>query len=106
MGEFADLKIRGSAAVHLSDDRLRGGIAEVIEPGFDGHFGGGFGEIAEAEEIGVRGGINPDGRLQFGGGGGGLRGVEGWEGGVDNAAQFEEAADCLSEGGGGWVGGV
>jgi len=61
MGEFADLKIRGSATIDLADDCLRRGIAKVIKPGFDGDFGSGFGDIAEAEEIGVGGRIDPDG---------------------------------------------
>ena len=51
MGEFADLEIRGRAAINLSDDGLRSWIADVVEPSFDGDFRGGFGEIAKAKEI-------------------------------------------------------
>jgi len=35
---------------------LRRWIANIIEPGLDGDFGDGFGEIAEAEEIAFVGG--------------------------------------------------
>ncbi len=57
------MEVSGCAAIDLSDDGLRRGIADVIEPSFDGNFGVGFGEIAEAKEIGVCGRIDPDRRF-------------------------------------------
>ena len=55
VSEFADLSVRGSAAIDFADDGLGGGGADVVHPGEDGDFGGSFGEIAEGEEIGVDG---------------------------------------------------
>src|SRR5260370_17966420 len=106
MGKFADLKIGGSTAIDLSDDGLRRGVAEVIEPGFDGNLGVGFGEIAEAEEIGVGGWIDPDGGFQFGRAAGSLGRIEDGAGDFQNAAELEGAADDLGEEGGGGFGGV
>ena len=63
MGEFSDLEVGGSAAIDLSDNGLRSGIAEVVEPSLNGNFGVGFGEIAEAKEIGACWGINPGRRF-------------------------------------------
>src|SRR6266436_9128366 len=106
MGELADLKIRGSAAIHLSDNGLRRWIANIIEPGLDGDFGGGFGEIAEAKKIGVCGRIDPDGRLQFGGDAGSLRRIETGARNFENAAELEVVTDDLGEERGVGFGGV
>ena len=89
VGEFANLKIRGSAAIDLSDDRLSRGIAHVIEPCFDGHFGCGFGEIAEGEEIGVGGRIDPDRGFQFGRDARCLRWIEARTRNLENAGELE-----------------
>ncbi len=97
MGEFSHLEVGGRAAIDLPDDSLRRWIAHVIEPGFDGHFGGGFGEITEAKEIGICGRINPDRRFQFGGDAGGLRRIEAGAGELENAAKLEVIAHDLSE---------
>src|SRR6266478_1016598 len=97
MGEFADLKIRGSAAINFSDYGLRRGIADVVKPGFDGYFGRGFGEIAEAKEIGVCGGIDPDGGFHLGGDAGGLGRIEAGAGKLNYAAELEVIAHDLSE---------
>src|SRR5450432_4391005 len=35
VSEFANLSVGGSAAIDLGDNRLRGGIADVKEPGLD-----------------------------------------------------------------------
>src|SRR5260370_41511212 len=101
MGKFADLKIGRSTAIDLSDDGLRRGVAEVIEPGFDGNLGVGFGEIAEAEEIGVGGWIDPDGGVQFGREAGRLGRIEAGGGDFKNAGGLEVAAVDLGEEGGG-----
>jgi hypothetical protein len=106
MGEFADLKIRRSAAIYLADDRLRRGITDVVKPGFDGNFGGRLREIAEAEEIGVSGGINPDGRLQLGGDAGSLRRIEAGARNFENAGELKVVADNLGEEGSVGLGGV
>src|SRR5258707_3935860 len=95
MGKFADLKIGRSTAIDLSDDGLRRGVAEVIEPGFDGNLGVGFGEIAEAEEIGVGGWIDPDGGFQFGREAGSLVRIEAWAGDFRNAAELQVATEGL-----------
>src|SRR5712664_3983385 len=97
MGKFSDLEISGSATVDLANDCLRGGIADVIEPGFDGNFSVGFGEIAEAQEIGVGGGINPDGWFQFGRDARDLGRVEAGAGDFENAGELEVVADDLGE---------
>ena len=66
VSEAADLRVGGSAAIDLGDNRLSGGIANVEEPGLDGYFGGGFGEIAEGDHAGVGWSIGPSEIAQFG----------------------------------------
>ena len=65
--EFANLGIGGRAAIDLANDGLRGGIADVVHPGVDDDFGGGFGEIAERDEIGIERGIGPGKVAKFAG---------------------------------------
>src|SRR5260370_11678957 len=66
MGEFSHLRVGGSAAINLSYDGLRKRTAHVIQPGFDGDFGGGFGAITKAEENNVFERIEPDSGFQLG----------------------------------------
>ena len=67
VGEFADLRVGGCAAINFADDGFVGGAADVVAPGGDDDFGGGFGEIAEGDEIGVEGRIGPGEFLEFAG---------------------------------------
>ncbi len=97
MGEFSHLRVGGSAAINLSYDGLRRRTAHVIQPGFDGDFGGGFGEITKAEEIGVCGRIDPDSGFQLGGHAGGLRRVEAGTRDLENAGELEIIAHNLSK---------
>ncbi len=97
MGKLADLKIRRSTAINLSDDSLRRWIADVLEPGFDGNFGSGFGEIAETKEVCVRGGIDPDRGFQFGGNAGSLRRVKARAGDFENTGELKIIAHNFSE---------
>src|SRR5215472_631088 len=59
MGELADLRVRGTAPIDLADHWWSGGAAHVKEPGLDSDFGGGFGQIAEADIVGVGGQREP-----------------------------------------------
>lgn len=93
VSEFADLGIVGSAAVDLANDGLRGGIADVVHPGVDDDFGGGFGEIAEGDEIGIERRIGPGEIVEFAG----LRerrrgGIEAGADEIDYAAEGEVIA--------------
>jgi len=51
--ELANLRVGGRAAVDLADDGLRRRTADVVEPTGDYDFAGGFGEIAEGDEVGI-----------------------------------------------------
>jgi hypothetical protein len=97
MCELADLEVSRSAAIDFSDDGLGGGIAKVVKPGFDGDFGSGFGEITEAEEVGVGGGIDPDGGFEFGRDAGCLRRIEAGAGHLENAGELDIVANDLGE---------
>ena len=59
MREFANLQVGGTAAIDLADHGLRRGVAHVKEPGLDGDFGSGFGQITEAEIVGVGWRLHP-----------------------------------------------
>src|SRR5260370_35495639 len=87
MGKHADLKIRRSTAINLTDESLRRWIADVLEPGFDGDFGSGVGEIAETKEVCVRGGIDPDRGFQFGGKAGSLGRAKARAAGFENTGK-------------------
>ena len=97
MGELANLRIGGSAAINFANHGLRRRIADVIEPCFDGDFGGRLGEITKTQEICVCGGIDPNGRFQFGRYAGGLRRIETGASEFEDAAELEIVADNLSE---------
>ena len=105
VSEFADLGVGGSAAIDLANDGLRGGAADVVHPGEDGDFGGGFGEIAEGEEIGVDGSLRPIEHLEFAGLGRSFGRIEAGGGEIDNAGEGEVVAnDGGEESGVGFVG--
>ena len=106
MGEFSDLEVGGSAAIDLTDDGWRRRIADVVEPSLDGNFAVGFGEIAKAKEIGVGGGIDPNGGFEFGGHARGLRGIKAGAGKLKNAAILKIVANDLRKKGGVGLGGV
>jgi len=97
VGEFADLVVGGSAAVDLADDGFVGGAADVEHPGGDGDFGGGFGEIAEGDEVGVEGRIGPESFCKFVGSGRNLRGIETGGDEFDDAGEGEVFTDDLGE---------
>src|SRR5258706_15172827 len=97
MGKFSHLSVGRGATIHLSYDSLRRRAAHVIQPGLDGHFCRGLGQIAKAEEIGVRGGVDPDGGFQFGRDAGGLRRVEAGAGGLKDAGEWEYVYEDLGE---------
>ena len=95
MRELANLEVSGSAAINFSDNRLRRGIAEIVKPGFDGDFGGGFRNIAETQVIGVCGRLEPGGGLKLRGDTGGLRRIKARAGDLDNAGELEIVANDL-----------
>src|SRR5258708_27641107 len=100
VGEFADLRVGGSATIDLADDGFVGGAANVEHPCGDGDFGGGFGEIAEGDEVGVEGRIDPGGFLELRRLGGNLGGVEAGRDEFDDAGEGEIVANDLGEEGG------
>jgi hypothetical protein len=97
MGEFADLRVGGSASIELSDDGFVGGAANVKHPGGDGDFGWRFGEIAEGDEVGVEGRIGPGEFLEFVGSGGNLGGIKAGRDEFDDAGEREVVADGLGK---------
>ena len=97
MGEFADLRIGRGAAVDLSDNGLRGRAAHVKEPGFDGDFRRGLGQIAEAYKICVGWRVGPGRVFQFGRHTGGLRRVEAGTGEFQDATELKVLANDLSK---------
>ena len=106
VGEFADVGVGGSAAIDLADNGLAGSVADVEHPSKDGDFGGGFGEIAESEEIGVHGRLGPIEHLEFAGLGRSLGGIEAGAGEFENAGEGEVVADDGGEESGMRLGGV
>src|SRR6267378_928634 len=97
MSEFPHLRIGRGTAIDFTDHGLRRRVAHVVEPGFDGDFRGGFGQIAEAYEICAGRRIGPDGVFQFGRHTRRLRRVETWTGQLEDAAELEIIANDLSE---------
>ena len=97
VGEFADLLVGGSAAIDFADDGLGRGSGDVVEPGLDGNFGSGFGEVAEGDVVGVDLGIGPGGALQFAGLRGGLGRIETWADEIEDSTEGEVVADDLGE---------
>ena len=97
MGEFADLLIRRRASIDFADDGLAGGSSDVIEPGLDGNFGSGFGEIAEGDVVSVDLGVGPRGALEFAWLRGSLGGIETRADEIEDAAEREIVADDLGE---------
>ena len=97
VGEFADLLICRRATIDFADDGLAGGTSDVIEPGLDGDFGSGFGEIAEGDVVSVDLGVGPRGALEFAW----LRGRLGWietrADEIEDSAEGEVIADDLRE---------
>src|SRR5215471_16589559 len=65
-----------SSAIDFADNRFIRGAANVVHPGGDGDFGGGFGEVAEGDEIGIERGSSPGLFLELVGRGRNLRGIE------------------------------
>src|SRR5690349_12290200 len=106
MSVFANLKVGGSTAIDLTDDGLRSGISDIVEPCFDGDFRCSFRDISKAEKIGIGGRVDPNGRFQLGGDAGRLRRVETWAWDFQDAAELEIVADDLSEKGRVGFGGV
>src|SRR5258705_274118 len=106
VSEFANLRVSGRAAVDLADDGLIGGAADVVEPCGDDDFGGGFGEIAEGDEVGVDLGGGPIGIVQLGGLGGNLGGIEAGTDEIHDAAELQVVADRLGEELRMWLGGI
>jgi len=97
VGEFADLRIGRHAAIDLADNGLVGRAADVEHPGGDRDFGGGFGEIAEGNEVGIEGRIGPEGFCEFVGGGRNLRGIKAGRDKFDDTGEGEVVADGLGE---------
>src|SRR5712671_3322882 len=97
VGEFANLRVSGRAAVDFADDGLIGGAADVVEPSGDDDFGGGFGEIAEGDEVGVDLGGGPIGIVQLGWLRGNLCGIEAGADEIHDAAELQVVADYLGE---------
>src|SRR5947209_10515249 len=87
MREFADLRVGGCTAVDLADHGLSGAAVDVVEPGLNFDFGGGFGEITEGNHVRIDLRIFPFGVFQFTGNRGDLLRIE------TRAYQFEDAAE-------------
>src|SRR5712675_934789 len=97
VGELAHLRVGGRAAVDFADDGLVGGAADVVEPRGDHDFSGGFGEIAEGDEVGVDLGGGPIGVVKLGGLGGNLGGIEAGADEIDDTTELQVVADDLGE---------
>src|SRR5208337_4795979 len=95
MGEYADLRIRGSATIDLADNRFRGSAAHIVKPRGDDHLGGGLREIAESHEVGVERGVSPGKKLEFLGLRGNLRWIEAGRDELDDAGERQVVADDL-----------
>ena len=106
VGELADLIVGGSAAIDFADDGFVGGAADVVAPGGDDDFGGGFGEVAEGDEVGVEGRIGPGEFLEFLGLAGDLDGIEAGRDKINDAGEGEVVANGLREEAGVGFGGV
>ena len=106
MSEFADLRVGGIAAIDFADDGFVGGAADVVTPGGDDDFSGGFGEIAKGDKIGIEGRIGPCEFLKFlrlrGNGGG----IKAGRDEIHDAGEGEIVADDLGEEAGVRFGGV
>ena len=97
MGEFADLRVGGFAAINFADDGFVRGAAYVVAPGGDGDFGAGFGEISEGDKIGVEGRIGPGEFLEFARLRGDLNGIKAGGDEFDDAGEGEVVAHGLRE---------
>ncbi len=106
MREFAHLGVCGRAAIHLSDDGLRGNAANVKEPCLDSHFRGSLRQIAEADKIRICGRVDPGRVFQFGGDARRLGRIEAGTGHFENTAELKIVAHDLGEGSGVGFGGV
>ena len=106
VGEFADLSIRGIAAIDFADDGLGRRIANVEHPSGNGDFGGGFREIAEGNEVGVDGHVRPGEIAEFGGIGERLCGIKTGGDEIENAGESEVVANNLGEERGVGFGGI
>lgn len=100
MGEFADLQIRRLTAIDFADDGFVGAAANIVKPGGDDDFAGGFGEIAECDEIGVEGRFGPDEELEFLRLGRNLGGVKAGRDEFDDAGKGEIFSNHRGEEGG------
>ncbi len=78
VGEFADLRVGGSAAIDFADHGLAGRAVDVEQPGLNLDFGRGFGEVAEGDEVGVDRWIGPGEVFEFGQGHWGLAQGRNW----------------------------
>ena len=96
MGEFPYLRVGGGAAIDLGDDGLRRRITHVEEPRLDRDVGG-FGEIAEGDEVGVGWGIGPGEVAEFGWLRRRLWRIEAGADEVDDTAELEVVTDNLGE---------
>ena len=95
--EFADLGVGGRAAIDLADYSLIGGAADVIGPGGDYDFAGGFCEIAEGYQVGVDLRRGPIEIAELRRNRGRLRGVEAGTDEIEDAAELQIVANYLGE---------
>src|SRR5260370_29461710 len=95
--ELADLRVGGRAPVDLTNHGLRRRAADVVEPGGDYDLAGGFGKVAEGDEVGVDLRCGPVGIAELGRNRGDLRGIEAGADEIDYAAELQVVADDLGE---------
>jgi hypothetical protein len=100
VSEAAHLSVGGRATIDLGDQRLRGRIANVEEPGLDGDFRRRFSEVAEGHHVGVGGRISPSEIAQFGRLRRRLRRIKTGADQFENAAELQVIAHDLRKQGG------
>lgn len=97
MSELADLQVRGTAAIDFANDGRGRRVTDIIEPGLDGDFGSGFGEVAEAHIVGVGRLLDPGGSFQLRRDRNNLGWIEAGAGEIEDATELQVVANDLCE---------
>jgi len=97
VGEFANLRVGGGAAIDFAYYGFFGVAANVVHPGGNGNFRGSFGEIAEGEIVGVERLGGPGKHLEFTRLGRDGGGIEAGGDEFENAGEGEVVTNNLCE---------